>query len=259
MGLIPRISFQTLSAEREQEWNRRILATPVDVPTVGVWRYTSPAVVQGCSQSFIANDRANIPSIKRAAGGGAVLVGPWMLSISVALPGDHPLVACGLVESYKWLGELIAHELVRIGIGAHAVTPAQTAEWNEAEGELGWACFGGLSPWEVVTQDGRKIAGLAQRRCRNGVLFVAGILVDCCDWPLLCTALNQDPADAQWLAKRTVSCSEILDRPVSSFDLGVMLDRALIKKLLYREAVTAPCHEGADSSASVWQKMPATV
>eukprot|EP01034_Spumella_vulgaris_P044296 gene44296-55086_t len=40
-------------------------------------------------------------------------------------------------------------------------------------GHLGWACYGGYSPWEVVVGR-RKLVGLAQVRRRGGVLLVAG-------------------------------------------------------------------------------------
>lgn len=229
MSLIPKISFQTVSAEREQDWNREVLATPVTSPMIGIWRYSGTAVVQGCSQSFPDPGLAGVPLVKRAAGGGAVLVGPWMLSFSIALPSNHPLVAGGLVESYRWLGELIVNELDRIGICAHAVHPAELHERNR-KNELRWACFGGLSPWEVTVGD-RKIAGLAQRRTRNGVLFAAGILVEPSPWEILCDVLGQDTAATAYLSANTVSCAEVIGRPVSSFDLGVMIDRALVKKL----------------------------
>ncbi|MDR9892950.1 hypothetical protein O7047_22380, partial [Pseudenterobacter timonensis] len=85
-----------------------------------------------------------------------------MLSLSVVLPNDHPLAAVGLVESYRWLGQLIAAELGALCIPAEALAPAALPP---SDGQLHWACFGGLSPWEVVVA-GRKIAGLAQRRCR---------------------------------------------------------------------------------------------
>ena len=73
---------------------------------------------------------------------------------------------------------------------------------------VGWACFGSVSPWEVVDGEGRKLVGMAQRRRKQGVLLVAGTLVGPTDWRLLCDALGQ-PADAVALRERTVCMQEL--------------------------------------------------
>lgn len=151
--------------------------------------------------------------LDRKAGGGAVLTGPWMVSASIILPYGHPLLCDSLVGCYRWLGELHAAALAEFDVPAYAL-PAQALPLaNSMIGvrTVSWACFGGLSPWEVVDADYRKLVGLAQRRRHAGVLLVAGTLVGAADWRLLCDVMGY-PEDEVILRRRTVSCEELAGR-----------------------------------------------
>lgn len=198
-------------AVREQLWNEEQLAQPVARPRFRLWQYQEPAVVLGCSQRrLLAQADGPVPVLLRQSGGGAVLTGPWMLGLSVALPPDHPLVRQGLVASYRWLGEAMAGALQQGGVGAQALAPeALRALPAEQRTAVDWACFGGLSPWEVLAQ-GRKIAGLAQVRRASGVLLVGGVLLRPSPWQLMCEALGCAAADAQVLAATTISAGEAI-------------------------------------------------
>lgn len=197
-------------AVREQLWNEEQLAQPVAEPDFRLWRYGEPAVVLGCSQRrLLAQAEGPTPVLLRQSGGGAVLTGPWMLGLSVALPAGHPLARQGLVASYRWLGEAIAQVLQQGGVQAQALAPEALCAMSAAQRTtVDWACFGGLSPWEVLAQ-GRKIAGLAQVRRANGVLLVGGVLLRPSPWRLLCEALGCNTADARVLATTTVSAAEV--------------------------------------------------
>lgn len=200
-------------AAAEQAWNHRQLAAPVRAPRVRVWTYPKPGVVFGCAQAGLHAEaaraaRTDCALVQRRAGGGAVLVGPWMLSSSIVLPPDHRLLAGGTVASYRWLGALHAGLMRDFGIPAHALSPAELAR-RASEPTLGWACFGGLSPWEVIADD-RKLVGLAQLRRRDGVLLTTGTLLHRPDWALLCRALDRPGTDIDRLDAVTTSCAELL-------------------------------------------------
>lgn len=193
----------------EQVWNEQQLAAPVRAPTWRIWTYRQPAIVLGCSQRRLlaaARDDADIALLLRGSGGGAVLAGPWMLGLSVALPAHHALSVSGSVASYRWLGELLATLLQEAGVAARAL-PAEEVRSRATPASLAWACFGGLSPWEVVVGD-CKIAGLAQVRRRHGVLWVGGLLLDPPDWTLLCQPLSQGADAASTLARVTTSWTQ---------------------------------------------------
>lgn len=206
----PRLAV--VNCAEEQRWHEALLEAPVRKPQLRLWTYRAPGVVFGCSQAALlaaARNRGNQPeTVLRRSGGGAVLTGPWMLSTSILLPPDHRLLSGGTVSSYRWLGALIAGLLRDMGVAAHALSPDEVRR-NPGNPALGWACFGGLSPWEVVA-DGRKIVGLAQLRRRNGVLLTSGTLLARPDWPTLCAVLGRPPEDACALAEATTSCEQQL-------------------------------------------------
>lgn len=206
-------TFLTTIAQ-EQAWNHRQMLEPVAQPRFRVWTYGAPAIVLGCSQRrFEEEARARLAPgtdlLLRPSGGGAVLVGPWMVSCSVVLPLDHPWVQGRLPDSYQGLGRLHVQVLAALGVAAEALPPAQVDAANARIGPIvPWACYGSLAPWEVVDAAGRKLVGLAQRRQRTGVLLVAGTLVAPPDWALLCHALGQSGDEAA-MRRRTVSCAQL--------------------------------------------------
>lgn len=222
------------SAAAEQAWNEQHVAQPVHEPIWRVWTYRERGVVLGCSQRGLlaaVRDDASVPLLMRESGGGAVLTGPWLVGLSVALPPDHALVAGGPVASYRWLGELIAGLLCDANVAAHALPPqALRANAEPAPEVARWACFGGLSPWEVVVGD-RKIAGLAQVRRRHAVLLVGGILFGDSDWPLLCALVGRPVHEAGLLAARTTSCSQQRSTFTSTAALAAGVDQRLRQRL----------------------------
>lgn len=175
-----------------------------------------------------AQVQGRLPVVERDAGGGAVLTGPWLLGLSLVLPAGHAWLVGGLLPSYQRLGELHVEVLQAIGISARALGPQELparAARRESD-PLAWACFGGLSPGEVVDAQGRKLVGLAQRRRQTGALLVAGLLLSAPDWPLLCEAQGRSD-DAVLLRQRTVSCAELLGRPLRAAAVSEALEHRL--------------------------------
>jgi lipoate-protein ligase A len=211
----------------------------VAVPQWRVWTYRQAALVLGCSQRAlqqrVAAKAKSLNVLLRESGGGAVLTGPWMVGVSVALPTNHPWLAQGLVDSYRTLGQLHADALAELGSRATALAPQQIAGMQADLATRGlpaldWACFGSLSPWEVVDAKGRKLVGLAQRRRQHGVLLVGGTLVTEPDWALLCDAVGHS-TDVVILQQRTANCAQLPGRTPSpqawAQALTTRLERAL--------------------------------
>ncbi|MDO4636737.1 MAG: ligase [Lautropia sp.] len=222
IGMASRAAFQggggqVLDAVREQHWNESQLASPVVQPLMKVWCYRQGAIVLGRSQHALAaaSGHAGVTGlalVKRGAGGGAVLVGPWLLSVSFLLPLNDPrMMTASVADSYRWLGEAMVATLADIGLSARAVPPAQRIA---APQRLAWACFAGVAPWEVVVDDpvlgiSRKLVGFAQRRSRYGVLLAMGVLMDRAPWSLLTGTLGHSPDLAAELATVTVDLASL--------------------------------------------------
>ncbi|PHM18892.1 MAG: ligase [Curvibacter sp. PD_MW3] len=213
-------------AAEEQAWNRDQLAQPVTAPQWRLWTYDQPTIVLGCSQRAVyerllaTSVGPPVEVLLRESGGGAVLTGPWMLGLSLALPIGHPWLGQGLLESYRHLGQLFVQVLAAQGVPARALPPAELPAQQAALiardlPVLDWACFGNLSPWEVVDAQGRKLVGLAQRRRQTGVLLVAGLLLTEPPWALLCEALQRGEDEAV-LRQRTVNCKVLVSSTVAT-------------------------------------------
>jgi lipoate-protein ligase A len=141
---------------------------------VAVCRVSAPAVVLGSTQSERVVDRARaaaagVPVVKRRSGGGAVLVVPgdpvW---VDVYIPRHDPLWRPEVDRSFDWLGDAWVEALGRAGLTglrAHRQGYRSCTRWSSL------VCFGGIGTGEVVTDDGRKVVGLAQRRTRLGAWF----------------------------------------------------------------------------------------
>jgi len=160
----------------------------------------------------------------------------------VMLPAGHPLALPDLVESYRWLGETWAEALLALGIETRVVLPseahAQRALLKQAETEayeslMRRACFGSLSPYEVVAGK-RKVVGLDMIRRRAGTLLQAGVLLH---WEsdTLARLLGHTPEERvilrEGLFERAIGLDILAGRAVSAEELiaafeGVLLSRS---------------------------------
>lgn len=207
-------------AAGEQAWNAQAMAGRPVRTRLRIWHWPRPAIVLGCAQRGLLDTvrgRAgpDVEVIAREAGGGAVLVGPWLIGLSLVLPIADPRAGRSPTDGYRWLSLRLADALRQAGCEAQALPPealkrpesGSSADFDAARiaPEVPWACFGSLSAWEIVDARGRKLVGLAQRRTREAVLLVAGILAAEPDWALLCRAMGF-PDDEPRLRALTASC-----------------------------------------------------
>jgi lipoate---protein ligase len=142
--------------------------------TVALCRVTDAALVLGSTQSetVVDQDRADaagVSVVRRSSGGGAVLVVPgdpvW---VDVWVPAGDPLWLPQVDRAFDWLGRAWVEALNQNGISglrAHVDGFEACTRWSSL------VCFGGVGVGEVVSGDGRKVVGLAQRRNRLGAWF----------------------------------------------------------------------------------------
>ena len=183
----------------EQRVISELLQAGVRQPRILLWQYDKPAIIMGCSQRPDESQlrraaQHGLPIMRRGSGGGAVLAGPWMLSVTLFIPADHPVGKLDIIKIFNWFEQLWTKALVASGVTCKGVDKPlieRSKETSKREG-VEWACYASLSHGEVVSLDGRKLVGLAQIRKRKAVALVSGLHLKPCDWQALCHVVVDD-------------------------------------------------------------------
>lgn len=180
---------------------------------IASWSTTAaPALVLGRSAGAPPVDMdaaraAGVEVVRRTSGGGPVLWDAGLVALDVILPPGHDLAPPDVVETYRWLGEAVAAALRALGLpGVSVVEVADARAAARAPGAAAAACYGGVSPFEVLV-DGRKVLGLSQARRRPGTLLQAGVLLDL-DGPLTARLMGRDAAFGRALAHHAAGVRE---------------------------------------------------
>ncbi len=130
------------------------------------------------------------------------------------------------MSAYRWLGEAIARALRALGVGDVEVIGVERARAARgAPAGAADACFGGLSPFEVLA-GGRKVVGLSQARRRPGALLQAGIPL-ALDSARLARLMARDGAFADALAATAAGVREFVPG-LTAADLVAAVDAAVV-------------------------------
>jgi len=148
-------------------------------PALRLWEWPRLAAVVGAA-GIVADDvhedacRADaVPILRRASGGGTVLLGPGCLCFSVIVPYSlHPTLD-DIHASYRWILERVARAI--------------------PGGTLAGICD--------LTLGGRKFSGNAQQRKRTHLLH-HGTILHAFDLPALARYLKQPPRQPEYRAAR---------------------------------------------------------
>jgi lipoate-protein ligase A len=215
-------------------------------PTLRWYQTAAPALVLGRSQRVERADQeaaraSGTPIYCRTSGGGAVLIDENALSLDLALPAAHPLALRDVTLSYRPFGEVWADALHRLGIAEARALPTEEARAQMPllpDDPLRLACYGTLSPWEVVV-DGRKVVGLSQVRRRPGAIHAMGLHLR---WEpsglahLLALAPAERARLAVALRRTTAGLDELAGRPIAAADVIAAFEAALSAHLRVRLA-----------------------
>ncbi len=217
--------------------------TPAGPPVCSWSTVASPGLVLGRLARDPALDRAAIAAehvavVRRSSGGGPVLWDRDLLALDVVLPRGHRLAVADVVAAYRWLGEAIADALRALGVAGVEVIGVERARAARADpGAAADACFGGLSPFEVLA-GGRKVVGLSQARRRPGTLLQAGIPLTL-DAARLARLMGRDAAFAAGLAATAAGVRELVP-DLTAARVVAAVDRAVADPAGARQVDDAP-------------------
>jgi lipoate-protein ligase A len=113
--------------------------------------------------------------IRRPTGGGLVdHRTDW--TYALVLPPVHPLALARACESYRAIHEALAGALREMGVSCRLQPEDCGQPASQPARETLAICFQQAETFDVVrTDDGRKIAGAAQKRTRHGLLFQGSV------------------------------------------------------------------------------------
>ena len=146
--------------------------------------WSEPAYTFGVSQNwskYRAQVPAQFPLIRRSTGGGLVShLDDW--TFALVIPPQHSLFAAEALASYAAVHEALVGALLAQSLPVKLVTaPAGKREFASPDD-----CSQRAEPYDLVrTDDGRKVAGAAQKRNRKGLLIEGYIwrpFLEGCDW-----------------------------------------------------------------------------
>ena len=146
--------------------------------------WSAPAFTFGVSQSW-ANYRAQVPAdiplVRRCTGGGLVShLEDW--TFALVIPPGHPLFQAEAMASYAAVHDALREALLRQGQPVTlAPLPAGQRDYRAPDD-----CSRRAEPNDLVrADDGRKVAGAAQKRNRHGLLIEGYVWrphLPGCDW-----------------------------------------------------------------------------
>ena len=141
------------------------------------YAWSEPAFTFGVSQSWAQYREivpARYPLVRRSTGGGLVShLEDW--TFALVIPDGHPLFKADAMASYAAVHEALLQALVIQGQPVKlAPMPAGTRDFQSPDD-----CAQRSEPIDLVrSDDGRMVAGAAQKRTRSGLL-IEGYIMQC--------------------------------------------------------------------------------
>jgi lipoate-protein ligase A len=165
-------------------------------PALRFYGWTEGAASFGYFQKFAEIERTTMlrPLVRRPTGGGLVPHDTdW--TYSLAFPPSHEWYATSAIESYRRVHEWIQAAFAELKIATELAVCCR----KSAPGQ----CFVGYEKFDVLWQ-GKKIAGAAQRRSKQGLLIQGSVqppplLLERGDWEAAMRRVGTNMFGAEWL------------------------------------------------------------
>ncbi|MCP3964982.1 MAG: lipoate--protein ligase family protein [Lentisphaerae bacterium] len=137
-------------------------------PVVRIYHWDRPSVSIGYVQDYDAAPHDKYTVVRRPTGGGVVFHDND-LTYTVVIPPEHEIAKVDRIESYHVFHRAVLLALAEFGLEAQ-LAPDESGPVNRATMQ----CFVTPTRYDVVAA-GKKYAGAAQRRTREGVLHQGSI------------------------------------------------------------------------------------
>lgn len=144
----------------------------IGVPLVRIYGWDRPSVSIGFVQAYEAAPGQGYAVVRRPTGGGVVFH-DRDLTYTVAVPAGHALCGLDRTESYRVFHDAVRAALRHFGISTDLSQVEIPGHVNRAFMQ----CFTTPTRYDVMG-NGRKFAGAAQRRTRDGILHQGSIDLD---------------------------------------------------------------------------------
>ena len=152
---------------------------------VRLYRWDGAWVSFGHFQSLAeARGRAGSRNLVRRWTGGGYVSHTGDLTFSVAVPAENRLAGSGIRESYRSIHDALRMVLLGMGIEVELAGRGRAhSHFGAAENRAAsCSCFERPVLSDLVDADGRKLAGGAQRRTRDGFLYQGSLQLGDIDW-----------------------------------------------------------------------------
>lgn len=143
-------------------------STNAGAPLVRFYGWDRPAVSIGYVQNYDAAPHHTHTVVRRPTGGG-VVYHDYDLTYTVVIPAGHPLCELDRTESYH-----VFHRAIQRALGEFGVQASLSSSESAAVDRATMQCFVTPTRYDVVG-NGKKYAGAAQRRTRDGILHQGSI------------------------------------------------------------------------------------
>lgn len=138
-------------------------------PILRIYQWDCPAVSIGFVQAYAAAPRQGYTIVRRPTGGGVVFH-DCDLTYTVVIPAGHRIYTLDRVESYREIHNAVQTAFASLGLN----TMLTSTEIPKHVDRAFMQCFATPTRYDVVA-DGKKFAGSAQRRTREGILHQGSI------------------------------------------------------------------------------------
>ncbi len=202
------VNSGTNRAEVNMAMDEKLLEelNPNDPPILHFYDFELPAATYGFflkPEGFLKEGHGL--NLARRPTGGGILFHLWDLTFSVLIPKNHPGYSDDVMKNYKYINDLVLIALSEyLEMPLLSLLPENPIPIDEVTKHF---CFAKPTKYDVMI-NGKKVAGAAQRRKKNGFLHQGSISMIMPDFELLQKILPEETLTASSMKQHTFALTE---------------------------------------------------